>query len=121
MNSVVKIKNCIWVTVFVLICGTATAQCRYPSHYFGRYPVTTVVVKPVTTVRVSQRIAQKERLAIVIAYLNDNKYLSIKEYAKMTGLTKKTAEAELDAFSNDRKKPIIMVMAGKKKLYALER
>lgn len=121
MNSAVKMKKCIWVAVLVLICGTATAQRRYYSHYFDRHPVTTVVVKPVATVRVSQRITQKERLEIAIAYLNDNEFLSIKEYAKITGLTKKTAEAELDAFSNDRKKPIAMVIAGKKKLYTLER
>lgn len=120
MNSVVKIKKCIWVTVFILICGTVTAQRRYYSHHFGRHPVTTVVVKPATMVRISQRVTQKERLEMAIAYLNDNEFLSIKEYAKITGLTKKMAEAELDVFSYDREKPLIMVIAGKKKLYTLE-
>ena len=120
MNSVVRMKKCIGVVVLVLICGTATAQRRYYSHGFSRHPVTTVVVKPAATVRVSQRITQKERLEMAVAYLNDNKYLSAKEYAKITGLPKKTAEAELDAFSNDRRKPVIMVITGKKKLYMLE-
>ena len=58
---------------------------------------------------------------MAVAYLNDNKYLSIKKYAGMTGLTKKMAEAELDAFSNAREKTIVMVLADKKKLYPLKK
>ena len=37
----------------------------------------------------------------------------------MTGLSKITAEAELDAFVSDKDKPIIAVIRGKKKVYIM--
>lgn len=121
MDSTGKMKVCIWIAAGVLICGTASAQRRFHSHCFGRHSAMTVVVQPAVTIRANLHITQKERLEMAVAYLNNNKYLSIREYARMTGLTKKMAEAELDAFSNARKKTIVAVLADKKKLYTLKR
>lgn len=121
MDSTGKIKVCVWIATGVLICGTASAQRRFHSHCFGGHSVTTVVVQPAVTIHAHLHITRKERLEMAVAYLNDNKYLSIKKYAGMTGLTKKMAEAELDAFSNAREKTIVMVLADKKKLYTLKK
>lgn len=49
----------------------------------------------------SNRLSQKERLAMVMAYLRTHESLSIAQYARMTGLGKATAEAELDVFATD--------------------
>jgi len=60
----------------------------------------------------------QNRLSMAVAYLDSHSYLTVKKYAKMTGLTKSVAEAELDAFARDKGKPIVAVAQGKKKVYA---
>ena len=75
--------------------------------------------KTVTVSRTTNRFSKKDRLEMAIAYLKNNKALSISKYSKMTGLTSATAEAELDAFSACRNNRIAMVMNGKKKMYVL--
>lgn len=54
---------------------------------------------------------------MAVAYLKTHEFLTIKQYAKMTQLSKTSAEAELDAFAMDKKKPIQLVIRGKKKVY----
>ena len=66
---------------------------------------------------VNNRFNQKERLAMAIAYLETHEHLTIRQYAKMTHLSMASAEAELDAFAIDKKKPIRLVIRGKKKMY----
>ena len=83
--------------------------------------VVTVVAQPNVPSPVSNRFGQKERLAMAMAYLKTHKYLTIKQYAKMTQLSKASAEAELDAFAVDKKKPIQLVIRGKKKMYIKKR
>lgn len=109
-----KKKAGILIIAIILTCGVTSAQYRH-RHYPHR--VVTVVVKPEVTSHVSNRFNQKERLAMAVAYLRTNKYLTIKQYAKMTQLSKAAAEAELDAFAMDKKKPIQLVIRGKKKVY----
>ncbi len=55
------------------------------------------------------------------AYLEHNQYLSVKKYAKMTGLTKAMARAELDAFACDERNPITPVILNRKKLVYTKR
>lgn len=98
-----------------LVCGTANAQHRHRHYYPNR--TVTVVVRPDATSHVSNRFNQKERLAMAVAYLETHDLLTIKLYAKMTQLSKASAEAELDAFAMDKKKPIQLVIRGKKKVY----
>lgn len=118
MRTTGKWETGILVITMALICATANAQrrCR---HYYPHYShrVVAVVARPAVTSHVSNRFSQKERLAMAVAYLKTNEYLTINQYAKMTSLNKTTAEAELDAFAMDNKKPIQLVIRGKKKIY----
>ncbi|MBS7199081.1 MAG: hypothetical protein KH111_13230, partial [Bacteroidales bacterium] len=79
--------------------------------------VVKVVSRTSETVHINHLFSQKERFAMVIAYFEKHEYLTIKEYAKMTRLTKAAAEAELDAFAMDKNKPVKVVIRGKKKVY----
>ena len=117
MYATIKEKVGMLILVMLLICGAVIAQhwrhyCYYPSNR-----VVTVVVKPDMLHYISNRFNRKERLAMAMAYLKTNKYLTIKQYAKMTQLSRAAAEAELDAFAMDKKNPIQLVIRGKKKIY----
>lgn len=115
MRTTGKWKTGILVITMALICGTANAQHRNRHYYPHR--VVTVVTRPDVTSHVSNRFNQKERLAMAVAYLKTHEFLTIKQYAKKTQLSKTSAEAELDAFAMDKKKPIQLVIRGKKKVY----
>lgn len=99
----------------ILVCGAANAQHWH--RYYRPNRVVTVVVQPEVVSHVSNRFNQKERLAMAIAYLETHEHLTIRQYAKMTQLSMTSAEAELDAFAIDKKKPIRLVIRGKKKVY----
>lgn len=114
-----KWKIGILMIAMVLACETANAQhwrrhCRYN---YRPDRVVTVVVRPEVTSHVSNRFSQKERFAMAVAYLETHDFLTIKQYANMTQLSKASAEAELDAFAMDKKKSIQLVIRGKKKVY----
>ena len=115
MDSIVKWKIAIMMMVLDFVCETANAQ-HWRRNYYPR-DVVTILTQPAVTVHVNNRFTQKERLAMAIAYLEKHKFLTVKKYAKMTRLTIATAEAELDAFVADKKKLIMLVMDGRKKLY----
>ena len=105
-------------------CTTASAQFRHYGrlHYHGGYCspiVTTIVTRPVTTTHISNRLSKKDRLEMALAYLRNNKTLTVSKYCKITGLNSSMAEAELDAFAANKKNPIKVVFNGKKKLYVL--
>lgn len=116
-----KCKIGILLIAMVLTCGTADAQRRYRHYNYHRYHYSpnryvTFVTQPIVTSHVSNHFNQKERFAMVAAYLETHDYLTIKQYANMTKLSKASAEAELDAFAMD-KKSIRLVFRGKKKVY----
>ena len=102
-------KLMIVTIALALVCGTVNAQPR--RWYHRPHKVVTVVSRPAVTIHVSNRFSQKERLAMVIAYLETHEYLTIKKYVQMT------AETELDAFAMDKNKPVKVVIRGKKKVY----
>ena len=114
-----KWKIAILMIVMVLACETANAQhWRRHCHYNYRPDRGgTVVVRPEVTSHCSNRFNQKERFAMAVAYLETHDFLTIKQYANMTQLSKASAEAELDAFAMDKKKSIQLVIRGKKKVY----
>lgn len=119
-----NIKKATLVAMMALVGTTAFAQYRHYSHvhHYGTYyrpAVVTVVNRPAVTTHVSNRLSKKDRLDMALAYLKNNKSLSISKYSKMTGLTNATAEAELDAFAVSKQNPIKMVLNGKKKLYVI--
>ena len=96
---------------------SANARSGSRSHRCHPHRVITVVARPHIKSHVSNRFTSKERLAIVAAYLKHHTHISVKQYAKMTRLSKALAEAELDAFAMDKKGIIRVVVSGNKKVY----
>ena len=125
MKTKMNIKKATLIAITMLIGTTASAQYRHYSrvHHYLYHPycpaMVTVVNRPAVTTHISNRLSKKDRLDMALAYLKSNKTLSISKYGKMTGLTRATAEAELDAFALSKSNPIKMVMNGKKKLYVV--
>lgn len=123
MNISSKLKIMAIATLIVAACGQADAR-RPHRHHIYRPARVVVVPAPVrhhvVTHRVSNRFSQKERLAMALAYLNNNPRLTVKQYAKITSLNKDAAEAELDAFVMDRNIPIQAIVDGKKKFYVIQ-
>ena len=112
------------IAVFILACcNHADARRRHHCHYSHRSAHVEVVPTPIhhhiVTSRVSNRFSQKERLALALAYLNNNPRLTVKQYVKITSLGKEAAEAELDAFAQARNIPILTIVDGKKKFYVI--
>lgn len=132
MKTMLNIKKTMLIATMALIGTTAFAQRGHYGHY-GHYghrgyayhsayyhpSVITVVNRPVITSRTSNRLSKQDRLDMALAYLKNNKTLSVSKYSKMTGLAKATAEAELDAFVISKSNPIKRIMDGKKKLYVI--
>lgn len=125
-----KIKIAMVVAAMFFACGSANAQRWHRHGYHGHvvhaacmaYPThVTVVAKPVVTTHISNRLNQKERFNMAMAYLKSNGSLTVKQYSKMTGLTKETAKAELDAFAADKSKSIVSTYNGKKQIYLLRK
>lgn len=116
MKSTEKLKTAIITVAIILSCGTANAQRPRHRHHHP-YQVVKMVPSPAVTIRISNHFTQKERFKIAMAYLEHHKHLNVRKYAKMTGLTKAAAQAELDAFVADPDTPITAVTRNKKRLY----
>lgn len=127
MKTMMNFKKAMLIGMMALVSTTGFAQHRYhgyvhhPYNHYGYYrpAVVTVVNRPAVTTHISNRLSKKDRLDMALAYLKNNKTLSISKYSKMTGLTRATAEAELDAFAVSKANPIKMVVNSKKKLYVV--
>lgn len=120
MHATESIRTALMAVALSAVCLTANAQRHHRWHHAS--PLTScrpvvVVNRPTTTTHVSNRFSQKERLAMAVAYIETHGKLTAKQYAKLTKLSRDTAEAELDAFALDRSKTIQMVVDGKKKIY----
>lgn len=120
MQTTGMIKKGILAICLISICSCASAHRwhRHP-HVPPRPVATTIVVKPAPAPPIQERFTPNERFAMALAYLKKHKQLSSKKYAQLTGLTKARAEAELDAFAADKRKPIALVIKGRKKTYIL--
>lgn len=106
--------------LFALVCTTSTAHRHVrPLRSHGVHVAMRphYAVRPAVTVRINNRITQKERLGMAMAYIRKNGAISPKEYAKITGLQKKTAEAELESFAADKRKPIVATARNGKTVY----
>ena len=130
MKAIGKMKIAMVVAAMIFVCGSADAQRWHRHGHHGHvvhaacwvYPThATVVTKPAVTTHISNRLNQKERFNMAMAYLKSNGSLTVKQYSKMTGLTKETAKAELDAFAADKSKPIVSTYNGKKQIYLLRK
>lgn len=100
-----KIRIALIVAMMVFACGSADAQRWHRHHGHVAHtacmvPPThvTVVSRPATTTHISNRLTQKERFEMARVYLKTHDTLTVKQYAKMTGLSKDVAKAELEVF-----------------------
>ena len=110
------LKAFIIVTLLISVSASAYAGPRrwYRHHYAHIFPRTTVVVRPAVTVPSPHRITQKDRLAMVVVWLNEKGSITARQYANMTGFSK-----TLDVFAQDPDGLITAVISGKKKVYVL--
>ncbi len=118
MKTMLNIKKAMLLGIMATVGMTAYAHHRLYTHISHRPAVVTVVKTPAAP-HISNHLDKKDRLEMALAYLKSHKSLSISKYSKMTGLTKATAEAELDAFVANKSNPIKMVIDGKKKHYVI--
>lgn len=118
MKTKINIKKAMLLGMMTMVGLTACAHHRHYTRIAHRPAVVTVVGSPATP-RISNHLDKKDRLEMAMAYLKSHKSLSISKYSKMTGLSKATAEAELDAFAANRNNPIKAVVDGKKKHYII--
>lgn len=111
------------IAVLLLACCNHVDARRPHHHYIHRSARVVVAHTPIhrhiVTSRVINRFSQKERLVLALAYLNNNPRLTVRQYVKITSLGKEAAEAELDAFTQDRNIPIHTIVDGKKKFYVI--
>ena len=124
MKTIKIMKKGMLIAIMALVSTAASAQYRHHRyvHPYGLYHrpvIATVVTRPAVTTHISNRLSKKDRLEMALAYLHNNKTLTISKYSKITGLSNAMAEAELDAFVANKKNPIRVVFNGKKKLYVL--
>ncbi len=106
--------------LFALVCTTSTAHRHVRplrSHMVRVAMHPHYAARPAVTVRISNHITQKERLDMALAYIRKNGAISPKKYAKITGLQKKTAEAELESFAADKSKPVVAADRNGKTVY----
>lgn len=104
----------------MLLCLPASGHRRPGCHHRLWTPRPMVVVRtvPTTATRVSNHLTQNQRLHMALAYLQNNRYLTIKHYARMTGLSKQMAEAELDSFCPRANGMLRCQTASGKKVYS---
>lgn len=119
-------KKKIITMMLMVLCGIAATEAM--PHRGLHHPViinprpvhvTKVVTRPVVVSRTTNRLSQTDRLEMTIAYIKSHGSINAKQYSKITGLGKATAEAELDAFAARRSNPIVIHFNGKKKTYIL--
>lgn len=103
--------------IAMLLTISSQTNAQHRRHHRVAHSHVAVVAYPAVSIRVNNRLDQQDRFAMASAYLANNDLLSIKTYAKMTGLNKRTAEAELDSFANDKQRGIACIIVGRKKMY----
>lgn len=119
MKVVMNIKKAVFIVMMALAGTTAFAQHRHHHHGHSRPVVVTVVSSRVVAAPSCETLSKNDRLGMALAYLRNNKSLSVSKYRRMTGLTYAAAEAELDAFAARDDNPIKIALKGKKKLYVI--
>lgn len=70
-----------------IICGTASSQPRHWRHC--PHHAMTWTARPSVCIQVNHHISQKERYKMALGYMERHGAITAKEYARMTGLSKK--------------------------------
>ena len=78
-----------------------------------------IIVQKPKTVTVVNKLSSRDRLNMALGFLKLHGEMNVKDYAKMTGMSKASSEAELDAFAMERDLPIEMTWKGKSKVYRI--
>ena len=118
-----NVRRVMLAAVMIIACTASFAQHGHhvcaPHMVHSRPAVVTVVTRPAVSTRMSNWLSRQDSLDMALAYLAKNKYLNISKYGKMTGLSKDTAEARLEAFAASDDNPIKVVIDGRKKRYTI--
>lgn len=120
MQTSLPFKTGLAAFILLLSMQPADARLRH-RHSHPTIRVTVAPPRPVPPVRIVRLSTLRERLARAQAYLSSHKTISAKRYARLTGLTRSAARAELDTFARDSSTRIAAVGAGKRKCYTLIR
>ncbi len=116
-----KIIKYMAIVAMLMASVSASAQHVHSRHLHHAHPVRVVkvVTRPVVVPCTTNKLTKGDRLEMALAYLMNSKYLTIKQYHKMTGLNSEVAEAELDSFAADAAVRIALVVDGRKKMYTM--
>lgn len=121
MNN--KVKNIAAIVVVVIGSLTMTAhahkRCSRHVHVYRAHYKVPVMRRPIVVSHVSNRFSQADRLKMAIAFIKKEGSINAQQYSKITGLKRDVAQAELDAFANDKECPISLLLVKKKRAYVL--
>jgi len=115
MKTTGKLNKGLIIAIMAMTFATSSAGTRPMRHRIINSPI--VVKRPVARPKVVNHFGQRDRLSMALAYIDNNRSISAKTYARITGLSKAAAEAELDAFAHDRNTRIAALVDGNKKVY----
>lgn len=115
MNTAKNMRRTLLIALMAMAISSADAHKRPALHRVVH--AKTVVVKPVVVKKSVLRVDRNARLAALMAYLDTHENITAKKYAKLTGLSKGVAEAELNTFAFEKGNPIAVVTNGNKKVY----
>ena len=115
MNAMNMSKITVMALAMLMTVGSASSQ---PRRWRMRVrPAITIVSRPAVRVRVSNRFDKNDRLTMALAFIDNHGFITVKEYSKITRLSKASAQAELDAFATGRHNPLAVVVKGRKRVY----
>lgn len=115
MNTTIRIQRLAIVAIMATSLSSAYAH-RRPVRHAPR-PAVVVKAKPAKPAPKAAHFGQRSRLAMALAYIDSNRHITPKAYAKLTGMAKRDAELELDTFARSPRSGIMLVLNGKKKIY----
>ena len=107
MTTFVKSTITATVAALLITCGNYGADARRGHFHFLSHPCRTVPVTsvPPITVRVHNHFSREDRLRMALSYLREHDFLTAGRYARLTGLTRKTAKTELEIFAHEKHNP----------------
>lgn len=115
MNTTDNVKKALFVALLAMTISTADAHRRPVRHHVVHR--TTAVTSPVVISSTLNSLNRADRLKLALAYIDRNGGITAKQYAKLTGLSKSTAEAELDSFATDRRPQLAISQRRSKWVY----
>lgn len=115
MKKIASLHLLLSAALLAFSCAAAPAQPRHRVRPVR--PVAALASRPMAEVRVSSRSPREQRLSMALAWLAKHRALTVRQYARLTGLSRAEAAAELDAFTRVAGRPIALVVSGKKKQY----